>query len=684
MSNALTLRCCFFLLITAGLVDSSFCAQLGEKVRVEGLNSIEEETVREWLDPQLKFIDSSGVSMAKADDIAYFLETSLLDRGYESAEVDWHVSGEGEAARIILTVREGSSQGIRQFLVSGNTALEDAAIVELLTATTRKRLGLKPDETVPFVPSDLKAGEKKISEFYSLLGHTEAEVEVNSDNSQAGATVAVSITEGPHFIVGSITLPEAPTSSLADTFEKTREEFRDKNFNPTILANIQSRLRAAAVDAGYYEASVLAEKGEILPLEGRNVVEVVALFEWGEPVEVSGIRVNGNKKTDDAFFERHFDDLVESPYSPNDTNKAVEQLLQTGAFETIRTDPVKQEDGSFVLDVDVEEGYSRTLGIFGGFTNYEGPVAGFEFKNLNLLGSVRTVDAEIEFSKRGVRGAIDYTDPWFLNTDQRFRAGLFAQNREEEGYEKFETGGSYELSKRFGRQERNQIALFGRASYTDVHDAEIADRFLGQQEYFTHFVGVSLSHDQRDNPRLPRKGFIAQTSASVATSGIGSEVEFFKATGKLGYYLPVGTHTLRLGARAGAIAPIGDTQAIPIDLRFFNGGPFSVRSFQERSLGAIDPGSGEHIGGEFYSVFNVEYEIPIGAFEGLSLVTFADAGNLLQDSDDASLDNMRYAVGAGLRYLTPIGPIRLEYGYNPDQQIGEPEGTMHIGFGFSY
>ncbi|MEM6916918.1 MAG: BamA/TamA family outer membrane protein, partial [Verrucomicrobiota bacterium] len=68
----------------------------------------------------------------------------------------------------------------------------------------------------------------------------------------------------------------------------------------------------------------------------------------------------------------------------------------------------------------------------------------------------------------------------------------------------------------------------------------------------------------------------------------------------------------------------------------------------------------------------------------LSLVTFADAGNLLQDSDDASLDDLRYAVGAGLRYLTPIGPIRLEYGYNPDQKPGEPDGTMHLGFGFSY
>ncbi len=672
------------LLFLAGALPVCALAELGTKVQIEGLQTIEVKTVEEWLAPQLKFIESSGVSMAKADDLAYFLETALLDRGYEGTQVDWRVDGEGENGVISLKVSEGQSKGVRQFLVSGNEALEDNAVIELLTETTRKRLDLKPLDPVPFVPSDVEAGRKKLIGFYALLGHVEAAIEVNAGESQSGTTVAVTIDEGAHFVFGELVLPEAPTTRLKEAFAKTRKDFTGKNYNPAAAANIQSRLRSAAVDAGYYEASVTVEPGEIAITDDRRVIEVVALFEWGDPVEVSAIRVNGNEKTDDEFFERHFEGLVENPYSPNDTNKAVEELLQTGAFETVRTDPVKQEDGSFVLDVEVEEGYSRTLGVFAGFTNYEGAVGGFEFRNLNLLGSVRTIDAEIEFSKRGLRGSLNYVDPWFLNTDNRFRAGLFAQNREEEGYEKWETGGSYELTKRFGRNQRNQVTFFGRASYTDVHESDIAPQFLGDTDYLAHFVGVSISHDQRDNPNLPRKGFIAQTSASVATSALGSEVEFFKATGKLGYYLPVGTHTLRLGARAGAIAPMGDTQAIPIDLRFFNGGPFTVRSFQERSLGAIDPGSGYHIGGEFYTAFNAEYEIPVNAFNGLSFVTFADAGNLIGDADDASLDNMRYAVGAGLRYLTPIGPIRLEYGYNPDQQPGEPQGTMHLGFGFSY
>lgn len=417
---------------------------------------------------------------------------------------------------------------------------------------------------------------------------------------------------------------------------------------------------------------------------GREVVNLVVHVDWGEPSTVSDVTVSGNEKVRDRFFRKHFDELVGQPYSPNDSSAAVNELLQTGAFETVRMEPVKRDDGDFHLDIEVEEAPSRTLGVYGGLTNYEGPIGGFTFSNLNLFGAVRTIDARVEFSRRGAKGQVDYRDPWFLDREIEFGAGVFGQNREEEGYEKWETGGNYEFTKRLGDQKRVAATFFGRASYTEVREAEISPAFLGDTEYFTHFTGLSLTWDRRDDPHQPRKGFILQGSASVASSALGSEVEFVKLTGRAGWYHPVGKHSFRLSARAGSISPIGDTTAIPIDLRFFNGGPQTVRSFQERGLGPRDPVNGHEVGGEFYTVFNAEYEIPIEAVDGLHFVFFGDAGNLLFDASDAGLNNMRYAVGAGLRYRTPIGPIRAEYGLNPDPLPGEPEGTFHVGFGFSY
>lgn len=650
-----------------------------QQVRIDGLTTVSSEKAREWIRSQIQFVESAGVSRARADDLAFYLENALREQGYSEATVKWAIEG----SQIVLTASEGQTTFIGTIQVEGNTALEDEAVKELLTSVTRKRLRSGPDDFVPYVRGDIEQGRKKLLSFYRLLGFRNADASISTRPDGGSVGLDVMVSEGTAAQVGQITFPEPPAPEMDAAFEALRVEFADKNFSPAIAGNLASRVRALAVDAGFYNARVTTEESEGGEVDGIARVDIALQADWGGSVTITGLRINGNEKVKTVFFERHFEDLLDRPYSPQEANRDVNELLQTGAFATVRTKLI-EENGTHLLDIEVEEDYTRTLGVYGGFTNYDGPIAGFEFRHLNLFGLVRQLEASVEMSGRGALGEVEYIDPWFLDTDFEFKGALFAVNRAEEGYEKFKTGGRYEFSRRFGRERKDTISLFGEAAYTDVHDADIAPRFLGDREYFSHQIGLSFSHDRRDDPRRPRKGYIAQTSISTASAGLGSEIEYWKLTGRLGYYLPVGDHTLRLGARAGMISPQGDTTGIPIDLRFFNGGPFSVRSFQERSLGLRDPSSGYPVGGNFYTVFNAEYEIPIAAFDGLSVVPFADAGNLIYDESDASLDDLRYAVGLGLRYETPIGPIRLEYGANPDQRPGEPEGTFHVGFGLGY
>ena len=121
------------------------------------------------------------------------------------------------------------------------------------------------------------------------------------------------------------------------------------------------------------------------------------------------------------------------------------------------------------------------------------------------------------------------------------------------------------------------------------------------------------------------------------------------------------------------------TCALPI-LRYFSGGGTSVRSFSERALGPKSRG-GDPIGGEFFTLLNAELTFPIvGALQGAA---FVDAGNLTS-SDDIGLSDMRYAVGLGLRYKLPIGPLRLDYGVNPSPRPDEARGAFHFSFGFAF
>src|SRR4029077_15648655 len=135
--------------------------------------------------------------------------------------------------------------------------------------------------------------------------------------------------------------------------------------------------------------------------------------------------------------------------------------------------------------------------------------------------------------------------------------------------------------------------------------------------------------------------------------------------------------SIAFGARAGVIHSLttsGSSEAteIPIDERFFNGGATTVRSFGERELGPHD-NHGHPVGGEFFTVFNVENTFPIlGELQG---AVFTDAVKLLPSSEDIVLNDMRYAIGPGLRYKLPVGPIRLDYGVNPDPRPFEDFGA---------
>ena len=683
-------------------------ARSADLVQITGLRTVPVSSAEKWIESQLEFVESSGVSMARADDLAFFLENSLRDRGFTRATVEWKIIDGSEGEIIQLAVEEGNARQISRIQIEGNRAVEAPAIEELILAATRKRLNLSPRDPVPHVANDIKAGKARILELYHLMGYGDAVVEVRNDPANQGSVLFVEVIEGPLHYIANVELPEAPNSQIEERFGSLPAEYVGKPLTPAALSSLQNEITEVAVGSGFYRADIdvfqvdeeaLAVANPVATVRGiggrkpvdsigfpgdGKYVNLVAAVDWGEVVTVDQVRIRGNEKINDQFFDRHFHGTAGAAYSPNATNENVEELLRTGAFESVRTELVEDPEQGTVLEVDVEEGSARTLGLYGGFATYEGPIAGFEFQNLNLFGSVRRIDSSIEASRRGVRGEVQYVDPWFLCTEYELRGGLFALNRSEEGYERFTTGARYSLSRKIGAKQRDRLSFFGESAYTDVYDAEIDGRFLGEQEYVSSLFGVSLSIDRRDKPVGTREGWKADGSIGIAGDVLGSEVEYFRATTGFAYYQPVGDQTFRLQARAGIIQPLGNQGALPIDLRFLNGGRTSVRSFQERGMGQIDPSSGHPVGGEFFTVISAEYDFPIKPLKGLSLVPFFDAGNLLPDAGDAGFSDMKYAAGLGLHYLTPIGPLRVDYGHSLNQEPGESSGVIHVGFGSGF
>lgn len=630
---------------------------------------------------EVRLIESEGATMARADDAAYFLQLWLLRQGYAEAQVDWQLPGGNQ---VVLEVRPGILHVIGTVEITGATIVSADKIRAVLLDETRQRLGLAEGDDVPVVRADLEAGSNRLRELYRLSGYVEASVETEIeqvDSHRREVNLRIQIDEGPRFVIGTIALPEFPETALEETVRQGLADRSGQAFNAETAESIRRTIIAAAINDSYLSAEVsVTEAGRTTSPDGVTVDFAVAVS-WGRPFVVDGFRVQGNDRVRDLYFHRQFDRFVGERYSIRRIDRTVNRMLRSGAFQRVTADPALEDDHRLFLDVEVQEAKSSEVGIYGGWGSYEGAITGLQYRNNNLFGLVRRLDSQIEYNQRGGSGHVRYESPEFLGTGFDFAIEALAQFTDHEGYSKWEVGPRSRLVRKFGEKDQHEFAIYSRFSYTDVHDFDIDEEFIGQSPYFLHEAGITIAYDGRDDPLNPRRGFAARLSAGGASATIGSEIDFTKVTGNLSYDLPIGPTTVRLGARAGVIAPTGDTEDIPIDLRFFSGGSRSVRSFRERDLGPKDS-SNYPIGGEFFSTYSAEYGVPV--WKGIELAAFADAGNLLRHGEDAGFEEMHYAAGLGLRYHLPIGPLRIDYGWNLNRDENEPSGTLHIGFGFAF
>ena len=208
---------------------------------------------------------------------------------------------------------------------------------------------------------------------------------------------------------------------------------------------------------------------------------------------------------------------------------------------------------------------------------------------------------------------------------------------------------------------------------------------LGPDDYQTLTAGGRLILDYRDNPLNPRSGWLAGAAVEGGfDQGGEDDINFLRTDLNASYYHPLGD-SLRfaLGARASSLGTNGTVEEVPIDLRLSNGGGTTVRSFAEREMGVASARGSTPLGGLATTVLSAELSYEI--MPNLEIAAFADAGSISrEDSSLFGADDLRYAVGMGLRYQLPIGPLRVDYGFNPDRQPGEAVGALHLTFGFAF
>ncbi len=258
-------------------------------------------------------------------------------------------------------------------------------------------------------------------------------------------------------------------------------------------------------------------------------------------------------------------------------------------------------------------------------------------------------------------------------------ARIYALIYGREGYSTFETGIDGRLTWNVG--DHYSLNLLAGASLVNLSSQGLPSAELGETVYTHPKIRFTQSIDYRDSPVLPTRGWHAEFPLEIGAAIGNLSTSYLQAGLTGGWYHKLGkNYQLGIGGEWGVIIPSGDAKDMPIDLRLFNGGARSVRSFPERELGPQT--HGYPTGGD--AMWNANVEVARNLTGSVAAVAFVDAGALAGNYDELTSADIEVAVGLGLRLNLPIGPVRLEYGYNLTRDLSEPVGTLHFAIGFAY
>jgi outer membrane protein assembly factor BamA len=658
------------------------------------------------------------------EDASRAIEEYLQARGYRDALAPYTRTEKGSELVITFTIRRGPRHVLRDIVLKGRTAVPRDEALELI--------GVKTGD--PFVRSQLEAGIAALRQLYRSRGFTRATVVAEEamlprpEGAAPGADRLVQLTlavnEGPRTVVGSISI-EGNSVLTEAQIRNVMRMVPGQPFSDVQVAQEHDRIQLEYLNRGYESVAIdptvtFADEGTRADLRFR--------ISEGPQVLVDQVIIVGNERTSTDTIER---ELLIKPGEPLGFAARLEsqrRLSALGLFRVVRITELRHgsEPRRDVL-IEVEEAPPTTIGYGGGVevdsrlrpTGDGGtaeeqleaaPRGFFEVGRRNLWGKNRSVNLFTRVSLRSrfrtdattppedVTGELGFNEYRVVGT---FREPRIFDSRADllvTGIVEQAVRASFNFRRRQARAEaglrfRQNYGVAGRYSFertelfderfTEADDPVLIDRLFPQVRLSK--VSVSVFRDTRDDALDPNRGTFLSADNDFAARSLGSEVGFLKTfLGAFTFHrLPWQRRTVlalagRVGLAQGYLRTVNDEQVVddlPASERFFAGGDTTVRGFSLDRLGTEDTITerGFPRGGNGVIVINAELRFNV--WGALGMVGFLDAGNVFLRASDIDLTDLRPAAGVGLRYRSPIGPLRIDLGFNLDPRELVP-GTL--------
>lgn len=624
------------------------------------------------------------------------------DEGFAAAQVEPFTTTDAtHHVTITFFITEGTQVLVQDIDLTGVTAFKPKKIKKLMK--TRRKKVFKQD----VLTQDTEA----IIKYYKNRGYQNvkiAEPKQTFNEDKTRITVSVVVEEGPLFHFGDSRF----SGNMIFAYDKLTPSIQYKKgdiYNQEKVDQTISKLQDTYGAQGYIRIQVTPDYAQD---SAKGMTDIDYKLTEGEVVYVDHIGIEGNTHTKDFVIRREIKLKEGDPFSSVLARKSVERLYNLGFLDNVDVD-VQQPASPTKADVifTVTEGKPGILSAGAGYSSVDGLIGTLQVQHINFLGRGQRVNVQWQFGSRTNSFDIGWTEPWFMGKPMTLGLNVFNVTRTlqlntvRDAYKTHDLGGTITAGPRFSDiynllfsysfALRRRFDVFDDPANQAQTDA-IRSQVLGPEAVGnpsltevrkkSSNLGQQLVRDTRDNQFDPTRG--QRTSLAVTEGGIfpAGTIKFWKPSVDQSIHFPTfWKFVLSFHGNWALVKPYGGNDRDDIvDELFHIGGADTVRGYDLGRVGAID-------GGEIAHVYNVEYKFPIAPDErGKTLlqgVFFYDVGGSWTTVSDISYrtgsgrDGLKQGVGFGIRFKTPVFPLRLDWGHAINPAPGEAQSQFYFTVG---
>ena len=653
------------------------------------------------------------------------LRDYLQGQGYFDAQVEAERErNTEEVVEVVYRVDRGPHQKLVEVALSGNRFFDDATI--------RERIAIQPSSLQlrrgRFSQSLLDRDIDSIERLYRTNGFRDVEVRSRLERDYRGKSnemaLFLEIDEGVPTFVEQLRV-EGMDNFPGDEFRFSAEA--GQPFSEITVATDRDLILAEYYDAGYQDATF---DWAVKPGSDQESVKVEYFIREGERLFVKRSVISGLNHTDLDLVRGQVLLRPDEPLSQTAMFETQRRLYDLGVFSKVDValqNPNGEEPTKNVL-FELEEARRWTIGfgggaefarIGGGTVDISSPVGEATFSprvtvevtRLNVRGRGHTLSLRSRVSTLQQRALLTYENPRWTGSEKwkMTLSGLYDTSRNVRTFTGARLEGAFQLEHRLSKASTGLYRYTYRRTSIDSDSLQIQPELipLTAQPVRAALLSGTYIQDRRDDPTDATRGVFNTVDLSLASGYWGSQPDFVRFFGQNSTYHRLSSKlVLARTAQLGLIAPWSDPDTladasalsanfsspdprVPLAERFFAGGANSHRGFPFNQAGPRDPVTGFPLGGGAQLLNSVELRFPLVG-ENIGGVLFHDAGNIYSRPRDIALrftqrmaeneegerefdyDYLVQAVGFGLRYRTPIGPVRVDLAYsiNPPRFIG--------------